>query len=86
MRRATHAIAIFAAVAATTALADEGGASGRRASPAAKPSWAFGLTAYPTVVRGGDDYTSAIAVADRGALPPRSSAGRSPAAMRSPGR
>jgi hypothetical protein len=68
MKGAAAAIAIFAAGAATTVLADEGGASGRRASPAAKPSWAFGLTAYPTIVRGGDDYTSAIAVADRGAL------------------
>ena len=42
--------------------------SGRRASPASKPSWEFGITAYPTFVRGGDNYTSAIAVADRGPL------------------
>ncbi|HEY8243386.1 MAG TPA: hypothetical protein VII68_08005 [Casimicrobiaceae bacterium] len=67
MTVAAQAIAFAAAVAATAALADEG-ANGRRASPAAKPSWAFGITAYPTVVRGGDNYTSAIAVADRGAL------------------
>lgn len=67
MKVAAQALAFAAAVAATAALADEG-ATGRRASPAAKPSWAFGITAYPTVVRGGDDYTSAIAVADRGAL------------------
>ena len=42
--------------------------SGRRASDASKPSWEFGITAYPTFVRGGDNYTSAIAVADRGPL------------------
>jgi hypothetical protein len=30
--------------------------------------WEFALTAYPTVVRGADNYTSAIAVAQRGAL------------------
>ena len=50
------------------ALAGEDDGSGRRASPATKPSWEFALTAYPTVVRGGDNYTSAIAVADRGPL------------------
>jgi hypothetical protein len=65
VRRATTALA---AVIATTALAGEDDRSGRRASPAADPSWAFTLTAYPTVVRGGDNYTSAIAAADRGAL------------------
>jgi hypothetical protein len=30
--------------------------------------WEFAVTAYPTAVRGGDNYTSAIAVAQRGAL------------------
>ena len=30
--------------------------------------WEFSLTAYPTFVRDGDDYTSAIAIANRGAL------------------
>ena len=39
-----------------------------RASPATNPSWEFAVTAYPTVVRGGENYTSAIAIADRGAL------------------
>lgn len=68
MKGAAHAIAIAASVAATTTLADDGGAGGRRASPAAKPLWAVGITAYPTIIRGGDNYTSAIAVADRGAL------------------
>lgn len=31
-------------------------------------AWEFGVTAYPTIVRGGENYTSAIAVADRGPL------------------
>jgi hypothetical protein len=68
MKSAPRAIAALAAVMATTALAGEDDRSGRRASAAAKPSWEFALTAYPTVVRGGDNYTSAIAVADRGPL------------------
>ncbi len=68
MKAALRAVAALAAVVATTALAGEDDRSGRRASPAAKPSWEFALTAYPTIVRGGDNYTSAIAVADRGPL------------------
>ena len=32
------------------------------------PPWAFAVTAYPTVVRGGQNYTSGIATADRGPL------------------
>lgn len=35
---------------------------------AAAPAWELSLTAYPTFVRDGDDYTSAIAIANRGAL------------------
>ena len=35
---------------------------------AATPSWEFAVTAYPTDVRGGENYTSAIASADRGSL------------------
>jgi hypothetical protein len=35
---------------------------------AATPSWEFTITAYPTDVRGGEKYTSAIASADRGSL------------------
>jgi len=50
----------------TTVSAQEG--SGRRAAPPGKPSWEFALTAYPTDVRGGDNYTSGIGVADRGPL------------------
>lgn len=32
------------------------------------PAWEFSLTAYPTFVRDGENYTSAIALANRGAL------------------
>lgn len=67
MKRALRVVAV-AAFAATSAQADEIDLGGRRASPAARPSWEFGITAYPTVVRGGDNYVSAIAVADRGPL------------------
>lgn len=35
---------------------------------AAAPAWEFSLTAYPTFVRDGENYTSAIALANRGAL------------------
>lgn len=42
------------------------GAAGDAAE--ANPAWEFTVTAYPTVVRGGENYTSAIAAADRGAL------------------
>jgi hypothetical protein len=68
MKAALRVVAALAAVVATTTLASEDERSGRRASPAARSSWEFAITAYPTVVRGGDNYTSAIAVADRGSL------------------
>jgi len=68
MKAALPAFAVVAAVAATSALAAEDEHSVRRASPAEKPSWEFAITAYPTDVRGGENYTSAIAVADRGPL------------------
>ena len=59
---------VLAAVAAVPAFADEAAVPGRRASPPSKEPWEFALTAYPTQVRGGDNTTSAIAVADRGPL------------------
>jgi hypothetical protein len=67
MRRELGAITMAAAVMASPALASEEG-SGPRASPRAKPTWEFAMTAYPTFVRGGESYTSAIAAADRGPL------------------
>jgi hypothetical protein len=68
MKAGLRALVAQTAVVSVAAFAGEDGGSGRRASPAEKPSWEFALTAYPTVVRGGDDYTSAIAAADRGPL------------------
>ena len=68
MKAALRAIAAFTAPIATAAVAAEDDHSGRRASLPEKPSWEFALTAYPTVVRGGENYTSAIGAADRGPL------------------
>jgi len=56
------------AILAATAQAGESDGGGQSASPAEKPSWEFAITAYPTVVRGGENYTSAIATADHGPL------------------
>jgi hypothetical protein len=67
MRPALRCIAALAAVMATVALADDE-PDGSPAAAAEKPAWEFALTAYPTAVRGGENYTSAIATADRGAL------------------
>jgi hypothetical protein len=61
-------VVAFTIVIATAARAGENEGSGRRASPATDPSWEFAITAYPTDVRGGENYTSAIAAADRGPL------------------
>jgi hypothetical protein len=68
MKAALCAVAALAAVASASVFAADEGQIGRRASRPEKPSWEFGITAYPTVVRGGENYTSAIAVADRGPL------------------
>jgi hypothetical protein len=68
MSAALRGFALLAALAASTAFAQEVAPGGRRAAPPAKPSWEFALTAYPTQVRGGENYTSAIAAADRGPL------------------
>ena len=59
-------LAVMCAVLAPAAhAADEPAIAG--AAPAAR-AWSFGITAYPTAVRGGEDYTSVIAVADHDAL------------------
>ena len=62
MSAARIGIAAWAACAVAGAWAGE-------PAPAAQPAWEFALTAYPTVVQGADNnYTSAIATANRGAL------------------
>jgi hypothetical protein len=68
MKAASWVLAAVAAVMATTALAGEDGGSALPASAAEKPLWEFALTAYPYVVRGGENYISATATADRGPL------------------
>lgn len=63
MRGAVAALAI--AIATATQAADD--ASSKAATmPATNPPWEFALTAYPTAVRGGENYTSVIGIADRG--------------------
>lgn len=42
--------------------------AGQAAAQDPKPEWTFGVTAFPTHVRGGENYTSGVAVADRGPL------------------
>jgi hypothetical protein len=61
-------LAALTAVAATTAFAGADEHSGSTGSPPANPSWEFAISAYPTVVRDGENYTSAIGIADRGPL------------------
>jgi hypothetical protein len=68
MKTGLGKFAALGAVMATTAFAGEDEGSGRRASAPTKPSWEFAVTAYPTSVRNGENYTSAIAAADRGQL------------------
>ncbi len=61
---------VIAAVAAAAVMPAFAGEVARGdVSPAQPPKgWEFALTAYPTIVRGGENYTSAIATADRGPL------------------
>jgi hypothetical protein len=68
MKTDLRKFAALGALMATTAFAGEEEGSGRRASAPTKPSWEFAVTAYPTSVRNGENYTSAIAAADRGPL------------------
>jgi hypothetical protein len=68
MKAAPWALPALGAVMAAGAVADDTEGGGRRASPATKPGWEFGATVYPTSVKDGDSYTSAIGVADRGPL------------------
>jgi hypothetical protein len=63
-----RALAALAAVVATMAHAGEEPRRGEAAPAPASPPWAFSITIYPTDVRGGENYTSAIAAADRGPL------------------
>ena len=66
MKASTRAFAALASLVARAALA--GGEPDGSAAAATGPTWEIGLTAYPTFVRTGDNYTSAVATADRGPL------------------
>ena len=68
MKDVLRVVIAFATIMANAAFADEDDSGGSHASPAAEPTWGYSITAYPTQVRGGESYTSAIAVADRGQL------------------
>jgi hypothetical protein len=68
MRGALRFFAGFVAALAATAFAGEDKSAGQPANSEAPPPWAFAVTAYPTVVRDGQSYTSGIASADRGPL------------------
>jgi hypothetical protein len=70
MRTVLAATFVLASLGAAPAFAGDTDAAmpGRRTAPPSKEPWEFAITAYPTRVRGGDNTTSAIAVADRGPL------------------
>jgi len=68
MRFVAAAVGAVLGLLIPAANADESLHGGRRASAPTRPSWDFAITAYPTFVRTGDNYTSAIAAADRGPL------------------
>ncbi len=68
MKTALWAFAMFSSLIVTAAAADEGEHSTEPTSPATPTPWEFAITAYPTFVRGGDNYIYAVAAADRDAL------------------
>jgi hypothetical protein len=68
MRSARFAVVAAAVTITTTAFGADNAPSGRRASRPERAAWEFGLTAYPTYVRNGENYSSVIGVADRGPL------------------
>lgn len=68
MRAVLCTVTALAMSSALVMAAEGGDRAGRRASRPDRPTWDFALTAYPTYVRDGENYTSAIAAADRGSL------------------
>ncbi len=60
-------VALAAIAHATLALASEE-VSTEPPATAAEPVWNFSITAYPTQVRGGENFTSGIGIAERGPL------------------
>ena len=68
MKAVMRALGALMAIVAATAFAGEDEHGGSTDSLPTNPSWEFAISIYPTAVRDGEDYTSAIAVADRGPL------------------
>jgi hypothetical protein len=60
MKLALLAVVLSAAVTTTALAADDAGS--------ADSAWEFEVTAYPTFVRAGDNFTSAVATADHGPM------------------
>ena len=60
-------LALAAALATSAHAGAEPPADGTAAAASA-PAWTFAITGYPTDVRGGENYVSAIGAADRGPL------------------
>jgi hypothetical protein len=63
-----RAFAVIPAFVGMAVLAVDDGPATNSASADPKGAWEFAVTAYPTMVRGGENYTSVIATADRGPL------------------
>ena len=68
MRASSQALAVLLILCASASARSQEAYQARRASSPEKPTWQFAVTAYPTDVRGGDQYTSGIAAGDRGPL------------------
>lgn len=68
MRAAPRAFGVLWVVIATTAHAVEAEGRGNLDLADSKPVWDLAVTAYPTMVRGGENYTSAVVTANRGPL------------------
>jgi hypothetical protein len=68
MNTTPRVLAGFATLLVAAAWAAEDPPVVSNTTPETAPPWAFAVTAYPTVVRGGQNYTSGIAMADRGPL------------------
>jgi hypothetical protein len=68
MNAMPRVLAGFAAILAATPSAADDKPVTQNGATDGKPAWEMAVTAFPTVVRGGQNYTSGIATADRGPL------------------
>ena len=65
MKYLAYILAGAASLLATGALAQD---SVKADAPPAAPAWEFAITAFPTSIRNGENYTSGVATADKGHL------------------